>query len=49
MLQSSPSTTIYTGTYRDVTVESIRRSGDGVEVEIYDHETGDYQVLEMEE
>jgi hypothetical protein len=37
------------GEYRDVTVESIRRSGSSVEVEIYDNDSGEYRTLEMED
>ena len=35
------------GDYRNVTVESIRRSGGSVEVEVYDHDSGDIRTLEM--
>jgi hypothetical protein len=36
------------GSYRDVDVESIRRSGNSVEVEVYDNESGEYRTFEME-
>lgn len=35
--------------YRDVEVESIRRAGSKVEVEIRDHETGEQRTLEMDD
>lgn len=37
-----------TGEYRDVEVQSIERSGSGVEVEVYDHGSGEYRTFEME-
>jgi hypothetical protein len=37
------------GEYRDVTVESIQRSGSSVEVEVYDQESGEFRTLEMED
>jgi hypothetical protein len=37
------------GEYRDVTVESIERSGSSVEVEVYDTEAGEYRTLEMDD
>jgi hypothetical protein len=37
------------GEYRDVTVESIERSGSSVEVEVYDSDAGEYRTLEMED
>jgi hypothetical protein len=37
------------GSYHDATVESIRRSGSSVEVEILDHETGETRTLEMDD
>ncbi|RVG58500.1 hypothetical protein CN175_15970 [Sinorhizobium meliloti] len=37
------------GGYRDVEVQSIRRSGGAVEVEVYDPSSGEYRVLEMED
>lgn len=36
------------GEYRDVTVESVTRSGSTVEVEVYDSESGEYRTFEME-
>ena len=36
------------GEYRDVTVESIERSGSSVEVEVYDTEASEYRTFEME-
>lgn len=35
------------GSYHDVEVESIERSGGSVEVEVYDHDTGEYRTLDM--
>lgn len=37
-----------TGEYRDVTVESIDRSGSTVEVEVYDNDSGETRTLEMD-
>jgi hypothetical protein len=37
------------GEYRYGDVESIRRYGSTVEVEIYDHDTGDVRILEMQD
>lgn len=37
------------GSYRDVEVQSIRRSGSSVEVEVYDNESGEYRTFEMED
>ncbi|AGS25250.1 hypothetical protein REMIM1_PE00160 (plasmid) [Rhizobium etli bv. mimosae str. Mim1] len=37
------------GEYRDVDVESIRRSGSSVEVEVYDNESGEYRTFEMDD
>lgn len=38
----------YTGETRTVHVEDINRDYNGVEIEIYDYESGEYQTLEME-
>lgn len=38
-----------TGTYRDMTVERIERSGGGVEIEMYDNETSEYRTYEFED
>ncbi|MBR5882443.1 MAG: DUF5334 family protein [Mailhella sp.] len=38
----------YTGRYKDVEVESIRKRGRDVEVEVYDWQTGKSQTLIME-
>ncbi len=37
-----------TGEYRDVTVEDMRSTGSGVEVEVYDNESGKSRVLDMD-
>lgn len=37
------------GTYKDVEVNSIDRNGGSVDVEIYDSETGETRVLEMDQ
>ena len=37
------------GSYRDVEVQSIRRSGSSVEVEVYDNESGEHRTFEMED
>ena len=37
------------GDYHDVSVESINRYGSTVELEVYDHTTGESRVLEMED
>lgn len=37
-----------TGEYKEVEVQSIRRSGSGVEVEVYDPDTGEIRTLDME-
>lgn len=36
------------GEYKDVEVQSIRRSGSGVAVEVYDRESGEYRTLDMD-
>jgi uncharacterized protein DUF5334 len=36
------------GEYRDVDVESVRRSGSSVEVEVYDSQSGEARTLEMD-
>lgn len=36
------------GTYRDVTVESITDYGSSVDIEVYDNESGEYRTFEME-
>lgn len=37
------------GSYRDVEVQSIRRSGSSVELEVYDNGTAQYRTFEMED
>jgi len=37
------------GSYRDVEVQSIRRSGSSVELEVYDNGTGQFRTFEMED
>ena len=37
------------GEYKDVEVESIEDNGYSVEVEVYDSETGETRILEMDE
>lgn len=39
----------YGSGYKDVTVESIRRSGSSVEIEVYDNQTGEYRTLDMDD
>ena len=34
--------------YHDVTIESIQRYGNSVEIEVYDNDTGEYRTFEME-
>jgi len=38
-----------TGSYKDVEVNSIERNSGSVDVEIYDSETGETRILEMDE
>jgi hypothetical protein len=38
----------YQGGYREVEVQSIRRVGSSVEVEVVDRDTGDVRTLEMD-
>lgn len=37
------------GEYHDVTVESITRYGNSVELEVYNWDTGSYETYEMED
>lgn len=37
------------GEYKSVEVQNIQRRGSTVEVEVYDNETGEYRILEMED
>ena len=40
--------TMIMGEYRSADVESVESSGSGAEVEVYDHESGEYRTFEME-
>lgn len=37
-----------TGQYHQADVESIQRYGNSVEVDLYDHNSGEYRTLEMD-